>query len=167
VLYFEDFENFKNTSGLLSSGWTNWNANSGNCRFERKLLNGNTFVRISAYETGEENVEAWLITPKINLDKTNKEVLTFQTKASYDNGAKLTVWISTDYEGNVNTATWTQLGVMIAEGAKNKESTVYTNSGELSLDCLEKNIVIGFKYMGGDPVKTSTFDIDNILIQTE
>lgn len=167
VLYFEDFETFKNTNGLLSSGWTNWNANSGNCRYERKLLDSNTFVRISAYETSEENVEAWLVTPKIYLDKTTKEVLTFQTKASYDNGAKLTVWISTDYEGNVNSATWTQLRVKIAEGAKNKESNIYTNSGELSLDCLEKTIVIGFKYMGGDPVKTSTFDIDNILIQTE
>ena len=167
VLYFEDFETIKNTNGLLSSGWTNWNANTGNCRYERKLLNANTFVRISAYETGEENVEAWLVTPKINLDNTQKEVLSFQTMASYDNGAQLTVWLSSDFDGNVKNANWTRLRVKISEGSKNKENKTYTHSGEVNLDCLEKNVVIGFKYLGADPVKTSTFDIDNILIKTE
>lgn len=167
VLYFEDFETIKNTSGLLGLGWTNYNANTGNCRYERKLLNANTFVRISAYETGEENVEAWLVTPIINLDTTQKEILSFQTMASYDNGAQLTVWISSDYEGNVKKANWTRLRVKISEGAKNKESTSYTYSGEVNIDCLKKNVVIGFKYLGADPVKTTTFDLDNILIKTE
>ncbi|MDZ7612506.1 MAG: DUF5689 domain-containing protein [Flavobacteriaceae bacterium] len=168
VLYFEDFETIKNTNGLLGLGWTNWNANTGNCRYERKLLNANTFVRISAYETGEENVETWLVTPIINLDTTRKEILTFQTIGFLTtNGAQLTVWISSDYEGNVKTANWTRLRVKIAEGAKNKESTNYTYSGEINLDCLDKNVVIGFKYLGADPVKTTTFDIDNILIKTE
>ena len=164
LIFFENFQEIKKTSDLEDLGWTNENTYLGNEKFNKRSSQGNVSMQISAYNTGENPLEAWLITPPINFDNTTNEVLSFDTKASYDNGTILTAWVSTDFKDNINEATWQQLDVKISVGPGNSYVNDYISSGEISLDCLEGNVFIAFKYLGGDPGISTTYDIDNIKI---
>ena len=163
-LFFEDFENIKNNGELEDLGWVFENVNYGKEHWKRKLLDENTFMRISAYETKENPLEAWLISPPIDLDHSENEELSFETKASYDNGLLLTVWISTDFSESIQHAHWEQLDVAISVGPKNANNPDFTNSGKVNLHCLSGKVRIGFKYLGADPNQTTTYDLDQVLI---
>ena len=77
IIFYEDFENVKSTAALEELGWTNTNVNFGNEKFARRTVDGNVAVRISAYGTEESPLEAWLITPPINLDVSTNEIFSF------------------------------------------------------------------------------------------
>ncbi len=164
LIFYEDFERVKNTDDLEESGWTNKNINLGQEKFRKRTTSGNVTMRISAFRTEENPLEAWLVTPPINLNNSTNEVLTFQTKATFDNGTILTVWISSDFSNNIKEATWQQLDVKISVGPGNGFGTNFISSGEISLDCLEGNIFIAFKYLGADSGISTTYDIDNVLV---
>lgn len=87
------------------TGWTNSNLNGGIARFEVREFSRNNFAQISAFGTGEDPFEVWLITPNITLDKP-KPILVFDTKDAYHNGNALSVLVSTNFTGNPNNATW-------------------------------------------------------------
>lgn len=167
TVFFENFEEIKNAKELTEKGWLNENIYLGNEKFERKVSEGNAFMRISAYDSGENSLEAWLVSPKIDVtDKVNAQ-LSFQTRANFDNGKLLTVWVSTDFEGTIKSATWEQLDVKLSEGPRGGNNVNFISSGPIYLECLEKSFVIGFKYLGSDPSKTTTYDIDHFLISAE
>ena len=109
-------------------------------------------------------MEVWLISPKINLDFSTDEVLTFKTRSTFETGTILTVWISNNFDGNVQNATWNQLDVVISKGSKGGENTEFISSGKVSLNCLQGDVHIAFKYQGSDPNETTTYDLDHILI---
>ena len=164
LIFFENFQEIKKTSDLEDLGWTNENRYLGNEKFNKRSSQGNVSMQISAYNTGENPLEAWLITPPINLDNSTNEVLSFDTKATYDNGTILTAWVSTDFKDNITEATWQQLDVKVSVGPGNSYVNDYISSGEISLDCLEGDVFIALKYLGGDPGISTTYDIDNIKI---
>lgn len=164
IIFYEDFENIKKTKDLENLGWINSNINLGNEKFKKRTVNTNGIMRISAYNTQENPLEAWLITPQINLDNVKDATLTFQTNASYDNGTILTAWVSTDFNGDIKKASWQQLDVNISVGPTNTFITDFTNSGKISLSCLTGNINVAFKYLGGDPGISTTYDIDNVKV---
>ena len=105
-----------------------------------------------------------MIFPPIDLDHSENEELSFETKASYDNGLLLTVWISTDFSESIQHAHWEQLDVAISVGPKNANNPDFTNSGKVNLHCLSGKVRIGFKYLGADPNQTTTYDLDQVLI---
>lgn len=164
ILINETFENIKNNSQLLKAGWLNINANGGKNIFKSKTKNGNRVVEMSAYGTGENPLETWLISPAINLDTTTNETLTFDTNTGYDNGKSLKVFISLDFSGDVKTATWTQINADLSEGPSNDFSNFFTKSGDISLSCLSGTVHIAFQYFGGDGSVTTTAQIDNVKI---
>jgi len=155
----------KNTKDLEKMGWSNINVNFGDGKFKKRSKNGNVYMQISAYNAEEDFMETWLISPKINLDQTSNEVLTFKSRSTFETGTILTVWVSNDFNGNIQNATWHQLDVVISKGSKGSENTTFISSGKVSLDCLQGDIQIAFKYQGSAPDKTTTYDIDHVLIQ--
>jgi hypothetical protein len=167
VIFYEDFDLMKNTKNLQEMGWSNININFGNGKFKKRSKNGNVYMQISAYNSEEEFMEVWLITPKIDLSKSSNEVLTFKTRSTFETGTILTVWVSDNFKENIQNATWQQLDVVISKGAKGSENTTFISSGKVSLSCLQGEIHIAFKYQGSSPNKTTTYDIDHILIQGE
>lgn len=164
ILINETFENIKNNSHLLNAGWYNINVNSGTNIFKSKTKNGNRVVEMSAYGTAENPLETWLISPAINLDTTTNETLTFDTNNGYDNGRALKVFISSDFSGDVKTATWTQINADLSEGPSNDFSNFFTKSGNISLSCLSGTVHVVFRYFGGDGAVTTTVQIDNVKI---
>lgn len=164
LLFFENFEEIKKTKDLDDLGWTNTNVYFGNEKFNKRSSQGNVSMQISAYDTNENPLEVWLITPGINLDNSINEILTFDTKASFDTGSVLSAWVSTDFIGNIDAATWQQLDVNISVGPRSDFENKYITSGEISLDCLDGDVSIAFKYLGADPGITTTYEIDNVLV---
>lgn len=163
VIFQENFVGVSNENILDGRGWTNINVNGGNERFEDGILNSDRYIRISAYGTTENPLEAWLITPEINLDNSTAEVLSFDIRASYDNGVLLSVLISEDFTGNPLTTEWELLDAMIPIGPSSQYGISFKNS-KIDISCLSGTVNVAFKYLGAAPDKTTTYDIDNIRI---
>lgn len=162
VMIFE--ENFEGLSSLSNSGWTNRNTNGGNNLFSLRSFSGNNYVQASAYNSNETPLEIWLISPRIDLENSTDEVLTFDTKTGYNNGAALTAWISSDYNGDLSSATWLQLDATIADGPGDRYEAAFTSSGAINLSCLSGEVHVAFVYKGADNGVTTTFQIDNIKV---
>jgi hypothetical protein len=163
VLFEENFVGISNENILDGSGWTNINVNGGNERFEDGILNSDRYIRISAFKTNENPLEAWLITPGIYLNNSINEVLSFDIKASYDNGIFLSVLITNSFTGNPLTTEWQLLDATIPIGPTSQFGTTFKNS-KIDISCLEGTINMAFKYLGAAPDKTTTYDIDNIRV---
>ncbi|RKS55263.1 hypothetical protein BC962_0222 [Gillisia mitskevichiae] len=163
VLFEENFVGISNENILDGRGWTNVNIYGGNERFEDGILNSDRFIRISAYGTSENPLEAWLITPAINLNNSVNEILSVDIKSSYDNGVLLSVLISKAFTGNPRTTEWQLLDANIPIGPSNQYGPSFKKS-MIDISCLEGTIHVAFKYLGAAPDKTTTYDIDNIRI---
>lgn len=161
IIYKEDFDNVSN---LATAGWTNVNANGGSGLFSLRNYRGNSYVQASAYKSKEKSLEIWLVTPKINLDNSTDEILTFDTKTGFNNGAALSVWVSSNFTGDPKKATWLEINdAEIANGPKKGYQKKFTNSGSVNLSCLSGDVHIAFRYLGGGSI-TTTFQVDNVKV---
>lgn len=163
VLLDEDFEGIFNTAGITSAGWTNVNVNGGATLYSSRSFSGNRYVQISAFRTGENPLEVWLVSPQIDLDTTTDEELTFSTATGYDNGKALTAYVSSDFTGDVSTATWIKLDAVLSEGPSSGYNS-FISSGSVNISCLTGNVHVAFKYEGSDSGVTTTFQVDNVKI---
>ena len=166
ILFEENFAEITNENKLDPLGWTNVNINGGEERFVDATSNGNRTIRISAYNTGENPLEAWLVTPPIDLSQTQNEVLSFDIRASYDNATILQVYVSEDFDGNPTNANWHLLEANIPMGPSSQNPENFRNS-KIDLSCFNAKVYIGFRYQGRDPSRTTTYDIDNIKVTAE
>ncbi len=163
VLFSEDFESYAEDETAYP-GWTAVNVNAGARLFRNRSYSGNKYSEASAYGSGENPMEVWLVTPAIDLDTTTDEVLTFKTKAHHDNGSVLTVLVSTDFTGDVTTATWMAVDATIGTSSSSGYGSS-TNSGNISLSCLSGNVYVAFKYKGGDGGITTGMQLDDIMVK--
>ena len=121
-------------------------------------------MECSAYNSIEENISTWLISPQIDLSNTTNKILV-KTKAGYYNGGALKVYISEDYDrntNNINNANWILLNTNIANQPlmdTEKHLLIRAQSS-----CLSKKASIGFHYTGSILV-TTTFQIEDVLIK--
>ena len=170
TLLNEDFEMINTNTDLVISGWKNI-AESGGKIYQGKSSSGNRYAEINALASGQSSVVSWLISPSVNLSNSANEVLSFQTKDGFDNGATLQVYISTNYDGG-NTpskAKWTALKTNISKGSASGLANDWVTSGNISLSGYSGAVYIAFKYEGADPVsatdkRTTNFQVDNVRI---
>ena len=167
VLYYEDFESLGSSRDIEKIGWDNINANFGNARFRKRSKNENTFLQISAYDSREYVMEVWLVGPSIDLDRSENEFLSFETRSTFEEGSLLTCWFTQDYTDDIKSANWQQLDVEISVGSRDGSNEIFLNSGAVQLDCLEGKVRLAFRYLGSDPGASTTYDLDNILITGE
>lgn len=167
VIYYEDFERLGSTRDIEKIGWDNINANFGNARFRKRSKNENAFLQISAYDSKEYVMEVWLIGPSIDLDHSENEFMSFETRSTFEEGSLLTCWFSQDYTDDIKSASWQQLDVEISVGSRDGSNEIFLNSGAVQLDCLEGKVRLAFRYVGSDPGASTTYDLDNILITGE
>ncbi|CAN5275052.1 DUF5689 domain-containing protein [soil metagenome] len=162
-IFQESFETITTVRILETRGWTNLNVSGGSKRFEPGTLGGNRHVRITAYNTQEVPLEAWLISPPINLNTSTNEVLSVDIRASFDNATILRVYVTTAFTGNPLTTNWKLLDAKIPVGPSNQNAVNFTRS-HIDLSCLEGIIHIGFRYLGAAHEKSTTYDIDNVRV---
>lgn len=169
LLIDQDFETVTGTD-QPGKGWKNI-AEAGNRQFQLKSTTGNRFAEISAFATGQNTVVSWLVSPSVNLTGSSDELLRFETKDGFDNGAVLQVLVSSNYDGGNSPwkAKWVPLKAVMSKGSVNGLSAAWIASGNIGLDHLSGTIYIAFRYEGADPVhpfdkRTTTFQLDNIRI---
>lgn len=153
----EGFE-FKNVtlSGSLSYVW------------KQDSYNGKGYLKASAFASSKSNAsEAWAVSPAINLKDSKKASLTFRhaiNKIAPGVPAEMcTVWASTDYTGDVKTATWTQINVpSYPEGT----SWTFIDAGtmDISAFCGNEKVYIAFKYVSTDEA-SGTWEVDEFCVK--
>ena len=162
----EDFESTPGDQSDISiDGWINY-ATEGTRIWQSReyTAENNKYAQLSAYNSTDATNVAWLITPAFTLGSTN--VLTFNSKTGYYKHDALTVFISTDFDGNeanIGTANWTELTYTKPSGPDNGYGD-WTASGDISLTGTG-SAYIGFKYYGNEGNgETTTLQLDNIVV---
>jgi hypothetical protein len=192
LLLNEDFEtqNANTTapySPITVPGWLNLQQNPSDTPiiYQARIFSNNKYARMSAFSTNDSVIKTWLVTKGINMDSTNTEVLTFETKQSFiltraPGGTPVPsvfkVLISTNFNGTgnpwasgVNWNAITSLATLSPGSTTSNFPSSYTASGSIDLSSYTGTIYIAFLYEGADLPgtandKTSTWEVDNIRV---
>ena len=171
TLFAQDFTTAFTDSVFVSAGYKNI-AEVGGKYFTAKKTSANSYLEISAFAARQNVVISWLILPPINLDHSANEILHFDTKDGFDNGAILQAMVSTNYDGGNNPARakWTLLPAVMSKGSDSGFAPQWMFSNNLDVSKFKGNVYIAFRYEGNDPSAaigklTTSFRLDNIMVQ--
>lgn len=170
ALLFENFETVATgpNENINLPGWTNTNTSGGTRRYEGREFSSNKYAQVTAFNSDESPMEAWLVTPGVSLDGVANPKLTFLTKDGFNNGNGLKVYVSTNFSGDPSSASWTELSATIASGTASGYAPNFTPSGTIDLSAYSgQTIHVGFEYSGADDGITTTYQIDDIHIFNE
>jgi hypothetical protein len=158
----EKFDGVTPNQDIELAGWVNV-AVQGERIWRGASFSGDRFASATAFSSNLAAMETWLITPPLDL-KTQK-TLTFETSSGYWRHNGLTVWVSTDFNGqNPATATWTQLNFAFPAADAGGYSD-FVPSGNIQLPVFNGKGYIGFKYVGDSGTNTSTWRFDDVKVQ--
>lgn len=158
LLFEEDFETITNENKLEPLGWFNINVTGDEKRWsDKKVTNvDNRTLTISAFNSNLRPLEAWLITPEVDLNNVVDAYLKFRVRTRFNTGKTLNIWITNSYSGNPLTTNWELLPVEIPVKSSNFK-TITQN-----ISCVAGVVRVAFQYKGFDPVVTSTYEIDDV-----
>jgi len=167
TLLLEDFESISANNLTLSiPGWQNI-GETGTVSYQNAVFGPVKCAKISAFSTGKASVTSWLISPVVNLTGATAPKLTFTNAAGYAVGAtSFKVLISTNYTGSStpSTSTWTELPANFITAPATGYSS-FVSSGIINLSAyIGQNVHFAFKYQGGDPSATTTWEIDDVRV---
>ena len=158
----EKFSGESNNVNISASGWSNI-AVKGTRLWQGKEFDSNLYAQATAFNDASVEMETWLITPKIDLSKP--KTLEFESSQAFYNHDGLTVWVSSDFDGeDVTAATWEALSPTLAGSTSPDHEWI--GSGLVDLSAFTGEIHIGFKYVGSDSGgKTTSYRLDNVKVQ--
>jgi hypothetical protein len=167
TVFFQDFESIGANNGTLSlAGWKNI-GETGGVLYQNAVFGSVKCAKVTAFGTGASTVSSWLITPAISLTGTTAPKLTFLQAAGFATGATvLQVLVSTNYAGSntPSTSTWTSIYSHTATTPTSGFGTL-ASVGNLNLTpWIGQTVYIAFKYDGGDPTKTTTYEFDDVKV---
>lgn len=165
--YVEDFQTAVDGTNLNIADWTNV-ATVGTRVWREEVHLGNGYAEFSPFGSNNAVNEAWLVSPGINMDAHTGETLTFRTAQHHldvDSPLNsLKVYVSSDFTGNVATATWTQVTVVLPTQATPWYK--FVSSGGIDLSAYTGTLHVGFKFTGSGTNTTldGAFQIDDFKI---
>lgn len=167
--YVEDFQTAVNNTTLNIPNWTNV-FTVGNKLWKEMVFTPpgglpNGYAEFSAFATLNPQNTVWLVSPAINFSsyavkQINFEVAQHHLDVDSPNNS-LQVMISTDFAGNVATATWTTLNANLPV----KASSWYAFSkSAIDVSAYSGNVYIAFKFVGSgtDTTLDGAFQVDNL-----
>ena len=161
-----DFENLE--EGDIESMDGGWTLRASGDTWQVKEYSNNKYLQFTA-NYAEAEAEAWLVTPGIAINETGLN-LGWDVCVGYWNANCLSVLISTDFAGDVNTATWTDVTAQfnIPQEPTSGYGTM-ASAGVMSLDDYAgKTIYVAYHYVGNKQTPaTTTYQIDNIMVANE
>lgn len=161
-----DFENQE--EGDIESMDGGWTLSASGDTWQVKEYSNNKYLQFTA-NYAEAEAEAWLVTPGIAINETGLN-LGWDVCVGYWNANCLSVLISTDFAGDVNTATWTDVTAQfnIPQEPTSGYGTM-ASAGVMSLDDYAgKTIYVAYHYVGNKQTPaTTTYQIDNIMVANE
>ena len=121
-------------------------------------VDGSACAKVSGYTDAAHANEDWMITPALNLTGLTSVTLNFWTAMNYT-GNPLEVFVSTDFAGNVTTATWVPLQATLSAG-----SWTWTESGDIDLtNYIGQTAYVAWKFTSTDAA-SATWEVDEIQI---
>jgi len=129
----------------------------------------------TSYASGAHVAESWVVTPGIKLKNAKKPALNFDQAINYgpedeNRAEEMSVWVSTDYAGDVTACNWTRLpwnewSDETSIGFPTSNSWTYYNSGDMDLtEYANKTIYIGFRYKAEEGWTCATWEFKNLLV---
>ena len=117
----------------------------------------------SAYYQQAYDAESWLVSPAIDLSEVSAATLSFEHAVNYntDPQSALTVMVSTNYNGNVASATWNEL--TLSAWPDGDSWTFVTATASLN-QYVGQQVTIAFKYTSTSST-ASTWEIRNLVVE--
>ncbi|RLD21158.1 MAG: hypothetical protein DRI69_04875 [Bacteroidetes bacterium] len=157
----ESFDSFDDNEDIVIAGWTNI-AVKGSRTWRCKVFDNRHYAQATAFNDTETEVESWLVTSEIVLNVP--KVISFESAMAFWTHDGFSVLISEDFSGDVTTATWVDLGAVLADG--NDDDHDWIASGEIDLSAFSSSVHVAFKYVGSGPGgDTGSFRVDDILVK--
>lgn len=157
----EDFEGQSNNSDIDIFGWFNI-ATKGDRLWRGKEFDGNIYAQATAFNDTNPEMEAWLISPKVDFSIAKE--LQFRSAVAFYTHDGLEVLYSADFDGfNPGSANWQQISCDLAGSSENNHDWV--DSGLIDLSALSAEGHIAFKYTGNSASNTASYIVDDIRIQ--
>lgn len=170
LLFSEDFSKGAVDNTVLNiEGWRNI-AEVGTVQWKTQIFSSNPYAEFSAFQSGNAVNIGWLISPSINMDVVEGELLQFQASQSFvSSGANsLEVLIATNYNGtNLATANWESISAILPTASS--PFFEFIKSGEIDLSSYKGNINIAFKVKGSgtNTALDGSYQVDAIRIYTK
>lgn len=147
-------------------GWINKSI-QGESSWVDKKYSGNNYVQCSAYSLTSGPLEAWLITPALEI-KSNY-VLKFDMVSGYWTHDALHVYVSTDFSGKedgITNAKWTEITKEFEMPKNESGYSKFATVGSYKMHSyVGQKVYVAFKYLGDkDKGETSTVQLDNIYV---
>ncbi|PXX95705.1 hypothetical protein DF185_21670 [Marinifilum breve] len=156
----EAFDNVTAESDVALEGWF-VGATAGDRNWIGKEYSGNKYIQASGYNSELDAMEAWVVTPGLDLDAAANKNFSFETKAGYSKEETLEVFIATDFDKDLTAANWQPLTVTLAPKNATGYSSEFTNSGDIDLSSYSGTVHIAFKYTGSKD-NSGTWQLDNV-----
>lgn len=158
-LSFDGSEGGQDFDPVTITDWQN-TVETGNRNWQKRDYQGNGYAQATAYNDDDPSVDTWLITPQINMDVASR--LNFDSATAFHVHDGLTVYVSTDFDGDVTTANWDVLSCNLANASTGDNNWV--NSGDVDLSAYTGLINIAWRYEGTSGANTSSYRVDNIVV---
>ena len=129
---------------------------------------GSTYAKATGYNGSTyEATEAWLVSPVFNTGAATGAVINFDHVIRYVfNDSDLDnheLYISSDYDGDVQKATWTKLGYKPVASSTNTWDFYAANTIAVPTEYLGKDVVVAFKFVCGTSNST-TWEVKNFSV---
>jgi len=170
LLFSEDFSKGAIDNTVLNiEGWRNI-AEVGTVQWKTQIFSSNPYAEFSAFQSGNTVNIGWLISPSINMDVVEGELLQFQASQSFVSSVanSLEVLIATNYNGtNLATANWESISAILP--TTSSPYFEFIKSGEIDLSSYKGNINIAFKVKGSgtNTALDGSYQVDAIRIYTK
>jgi len=153
IVEFIDFNTgFEDWSTISVSGSEVWESDNN------FGLENTPCAAMSGYSGGPMENEDWLISPPMNFDLFEGEMLEFWTATNYD-GPTLEIKVSNEYSGgDPNSAQWDDLTATLSSG-----SWEWTSSGQIDLSAYTGFVYVAFKYTSTTS-GAATWEVDDVLV---
>jgi hypothetical protein len=155
-LFEDDFES------ASTAKWTVINSIAGSNSWITESYEGDLFAVANCYGSAGE-CDAWMMTPALDVTNFEDLQMTFNSAWNYGTGTdQMSLMVSTDYDGDVSTATWTDISDRATWSPGIFE---FVESGTVDLsDFVGQPVYVAFHY--AHPVSdASKWEIDDVLIK--
>lgn len=168
TIAYWDFEDWNEDD--ITSPQDGWFLSASGNEWQAREYSNNKYLQYTA-NNADGACDAWLVTPGITIPTTGLN-LAWDVCIGYWNADCLKVLVSTNFNGDVNAATWTDVTshFNIPQEPTGGYGTM-TSAGIMSLDDYAgQTIYVAYHYEGNgssDDRRTTTYQIDNIMVANE
>lgn len=164
-LLYEKFDVGADNTVLATEGWTNF-AQAGTALWKIQIYGGNGYAEFNAYGSGNASNIGWLVSPGVTLTPGHDKILKFEAAQAFISSAAntLEVFVSTDFNGDVTTATW--IPVTAALPGSQTEYYEFIPSGDIDLSAYTGTLHVAFKVTGSgtNQALDGLYQIDNVIV---